>query len=354
MKTHIGTYCRECIFLAISVYSELFPPFLGTLTLLSFLPAFLYGCDVPKASPTIKAEAVTRISMASASGRIEDLDIFVFRDDRLQKLDCYQKVDAPSAWNNELISSSGDRIIVVCANTGRTMEDWFSISSLSWLERLTMSLEDEDLRHPFLSGTATVSAEDEEEDTDILLRPLFSIVELRSIRCDFSERPYAGESLEDVKVYLTNVNAECAILDSAGILPSRIINAGGLREEDMQIFPDPSVIYREIDGSIKASPAYPDIQLACYPNNSISEGPGTPFTRLVIEAKVQGETFYWPLDINRTGGGQGIGRNERYIFDLTVTRKGTKDPDIPVRTEDIDIKFSIEKWDEKEDCSIMF
>lgn len=354
MKTHIGTYCRECIFLAISVYSELFPPFLGTLTLLSFLPAFLYGCDVPQASPATKGEAVTRISMESASGRIKDLDIFVFRDDKLQKLDCYQKVEDPSSWNNELISSYGDRIIVVCANTGRTTEDWFSITSLSWLGSLTMSLEDDSLQHPFLSGTASVYIEDEVDHTDILLRPLFSIVELRSIRCDFSERPYAGESLEDVKVYLTNVNAECAILESNGILPSRIINAGGLREEDMLMFPDPSVISREMDGSIMESTIYPDIHLACYPNNSVSEGPGTPFTRLVIEGKVQGETFYWPLDINRTDGGYGIGRNERYIYDLTITRKGTKDPDIPVRTEDIDIKFSIEKWDEKEDCSVMF
>ena len=83
-------------------------------------------------------------------------------------------------------------------------------------------------------------------------------------------------------------------------------------------------------------------------------GPGTPFTRLVIEGKIQGETFYWPLDINKEDGGYGIGRNERYIYDITITRKGTKDPDSPVRKEDIDINFNVEKWNEKEGCEVIF
>lgn len=353
MKRYIVTHCRELIFLVFSVYSELFPPFLG-ITLLSFLPAFLYGCNAPPALPHHDAETVTRISMEASSGQIREMDIFVFRDDRMQKLDCYQKVEDPISWNNEIVSGSGGRLIAACINSGKTVMDWTSVSSLSSLRNLSVSLEDESMQHPFMSGMLGIYAGKDDRERRISLSPIFSIVELRSIRCDFSRRPYAGEVLKDVKVYLTNVNAECRILEHSEILPSRIINAGKLREEDIDMFPDQELIVRDIEGDIGKKVRHPGIQLICYPNNSQNEGPGTPFTRLVIEGKIEGDTFYWPLNINKDDGGYGIGRNEKYVFDVSITRKGSPSPDIPVSKEDIDIIFSIERWNEKEDCEIIF
>lgn len=353
MKKYTVKYCRELIFLVFSVYSDHFPPFLG-ITLLSFLPAFLYGCDAPQALPYPYPETATKISMNAVSGQIEDMDIFVFRNDRMQKLDCYQKVEEPLLWNNEIVSGTGERLIAVCANTGKTVIDWAAIKSLSYLRNLSVSLENESIGHPFMSGTTEMSAGKGNRHMVLDLKPLLSIVELRSINCDFTGRPYAGEILKDVKVYLTNVSAECRMLENSEILPTRIINAGGLSEEDVQKFKDKDLIVREIKENIGKNVLYPDIRLICYPNNSITEGPGTPFTRLVIEGKISGERFYWPLNINKDKNGYGIGRNEKYIFDITITRKGTKDPDTPVRKEDIHINFKTEKWDEKEDCEIIF
>ena len=353
MKKYTVKYCRELIYLFISVYSDHFPPFLG-ITLLSFLPAFLYGCDAPQALPYPSPETVTKISTDAASGQIEEMDIFVFRNDRMQKLDCYQKVEEPLLWNNEIVSGTGERLIAVCANTGKSVIDWAAIKSLSYLRNLSVSLENENIGHPFMSGIAEVSAGKENRYKAIDLKPLLSIVEVRSINCDFTGRPYAGEVLEDVKVYLTNVNAECRMLENSEILPTRIINAGRYNEDDVLKFKDQGMIVREIKGDIGKNVLYPDIRLICYPNNSVTEGPGTPFTRLVIEGKINGETFYWPLNINKDNDGYGIGRNERYIFDITITRKGTKDPDTPVRKKEIEIIFNTEKWNEKEDCGIIF
>ncbi len=352
---HIVKYCREQILLLFSVYSVHFPPFLGTFTLLSFLPAFLYGCNAPQALPDSSIpEIVTKISTEAISGKIADLDIFVFRNDRMQRLDCYQKVEDPASWNNEVVSSSGERIIAVCANSGMSAGEWASITSLSYLRNLSFSLENESIAHPFMYGVAEVSPGSSSKNKTLYIRPLMSIVELRSIKCDFRGRPYAGEVLEDVRVYLTNVNAEYRIMEDSEILPTRIINAGRLREEDVALMSDPGMIVRDIEGTIGEKVWRPGIQLACYPNNSTTEGPGTPFTRLVIEGKIKGETFYWPLNINKEDNGYGIGRNERYRYDITITRKGTKDPDTPVRKEDIDINFSIEKWDEKQECEVIF
>lgn len=351
---YIAKYCREQIFLLFSVYSVHFPPFLGTLTLLSFLPAFLYGCNVPTALPDSSPETVTKITMEAISGKIGDLDIFVFHNDRMQKLDCYQKVEDPVSWNNEVVSSSGERVIAVCANSGMTATEWSAITSLSYLRNLTFSLENESIRHPFMCGLVEISSGNSNKSKAIYIRPLISIVELKSLKCDFSGRPYAGEVLEDVRVYLTNVSAECRIMEDTEIMPTRILNAGGLNEEDMAEMQDPSLLVREIEGPIGEKVWRPGIQLICYPNNSVREGPGTPFTRLVIEGKIKGETFYWPLNINKEDNSYGIGRNERYIFDITITRKGTKNPDAPVRKGDIDINFKLEKWNEKEDCEIIF
>ena len=350
---YIDKYCRELIFLAISFYSEHFPPFLG-ITLLSVLPAFLYGCNAPQTLPDPPQETVTKISMEAISSRINDLDIFVFRNDKMQRLDCYQKVEDPLSWNNEIVSSSGERLITVFANSGKTVMDWSGVSSLSYLRDLSISLENESLTNPFMSGLAEVSAGDNMRLETLYIRPMISTVELRSIRCDFTGRPYEGKSLEEAKVYLTNINAECKAMDQSDIMPGRILNAGRLRDEDLSTMSEPGLIAREIGGAIGEKVQHPKIKLICYPNNSISEGPGTPFTRLVIEGKIEGETFYWPLNINKDGEGYGINRNERYIFDITITRKGVKNPDTPVRAEDVDVIFNIEKWNEKEDCEVIF
>jgi hypothetical protein len=351
---YIIKYCRERFLLLLSVCSVHFPPFLGTFTLLSFLPASLYGCTAPNALPDSSPEIVTKISMEAISGKIGDMDIFVFRNDRMQKLDCYQKIEDPPSWNNEVVSSSGERIIAVCANSGMSASEWTSIRSLSYLENLSFSLEDESIRHPFMWGLTEVSAENSSKGKTLYIKPLLSIVELKNLRCDFSGRPYDGEVLEDVRVYLTNVNAECRLMCESGILPTRIINARRLREEDLAMMSDPSLLVQDIEGPIGAESLRAKIQLICYPNNSTREGPGTPFTRLVIEGKIKGETFYWPLNINQEEGGYGIGRNERYVYDITITRKGTKDPDIPINKEDIVTNFNIEKWNEKEDCEVIF
>ena len=81
---------------------------------------------------------------------------------------------------------------------------------------------------------------------------------------------------------------------------------------------------------------------------------GSPFTRLVIEGKIQGETWYWPIDINRDEAGVGIERNSRYVFDIILRSKGTKDPDTPASPEMTEIKFETRKWKEKDGYHVEF
>ena len=188
---------------------------------------------------------------------------------------------------------------------------------------------------------------------------------LRSVSCDFSGKPYAGEQITDARVYLTNLNATCSLMPGEKETIERIINHKGLIQEDIKALKDSTLVVKHI-GDFGQVCIHPSASLMCYPNTSREESLGTPMTRLVIEGKIQGETWYWPLDINRNGadgvgaddsGGvtdYGVGRNCRYVFDVTITGKGTKDPDRPVTREMAETIFKIEQWNEKEEYSVAF
>lgn len=361
--TRLIENCRESIFTHNShnslKYSHLFSSqsVLGK-TLLTLLPALAYGCTAEdNPSPAMPADKI--ISMKVLRGysdcQVSTMDIFVFKDEAIQSLDCYQRVEHPEQWNGEIASSSGDRIISIYANSQLEQDEWPWIRSRDALKKVSISLELEKRLSPFMSGETTVSAaKGPPAYTDVILRPAVSEIHLRSLSCDFSGKPYAGEKLTDIKVYLTNINAECGMLSDGEILPTRLINVGRLCEEDLELFADPGLVFREITGTVGKTPVWPDIRLWCYPSNAAEESPGTPYSRLVIEGKISGSTYYWPININRGNDGDGISRNRKYIFDVRITRKGSTDPDIPVDADNMEITFNSEPWEEKEEYQVRF
>ena len=75
---------------------------------------------------------------------------------------------------------------------------------------------------------------------------------------------------------------------------------------------------------------------------------------MVLEGKIQNETYYWPITINRTDEGEGIRNNTRHIFDLTIRRKGSLNPDEELSIEDCNIIIEWKEWNEKEEQSVIF
>ena len=175
------------------------------------------------------------------------------------------------------------------------------------------------------------------------------------MKCDFKGKAYEGEKLSDIHVYLTNVNASCRIWNDTGTA-ARIINQGRLIEEDVARFKDQSLIYQRIDGEVGVDATMTDVRFRCYPNTALHEGPGSPFTRLVIQGRLDGDVWYWPIDINRGEGctPEGIEGNCAYTFDIVLTRKGSADPDTAIKTESAKIMLEVERWEEKEEYSVAF
>lgn len=357
---HKSEKCRELIskfytFLSCSFssWSVLGIIFLNT------LPAMTYGCS-PAPLPDTAGKTCTNLSITkSPYTAMQTLDIFVFRDDETMMLDCYQRIEDPEKWNGSIMSSSGKRIIYICANSGIEKDGWPLIRSMRSMEKISFNLEDESRENPVMTGRVRMAAsgtyirQPGPPYTELAMSPLTCEIVLRSLTCDFKGRPYDGEKITEAKVYLTNVNATRKLSDADSSMPERIINAGFLNRYDLSKFQDSSLIIKHIEKSIGKDGIQEEIKLYCYPNMAEEASPGSPVTRIVIEGKVSGKTYYWPIDISR-GPGKGISGGKSYIFDVKITRKGTTDPDIPVRTEEVNIRFEEEAWREKEGYTVGF
>ena len=322
------------------------------------LPAFLSGCskgpdvhltatDAPD-NPTIEVKGID----GEHSGGT--LDILTYNDDRLCRLDSYQRIEDFHGRTVKAEYREGDKTVILLYNLRRKPFTWNEICSKSTVGKLSCSLEEEDPQTPFMAGTCRLN---QSEDNTINLVPLSSRICLKSISCDFSGTAYAGHTVKDLKAYMTNVNAEYPMTGDGDGKPRRIINAGMLNHDDLKKFRYPEIIYKEIAEELGKISMTTDACFLCYPNTSSEDVSGSPFTRLVIEGKIDSNTYYWPININRGGKeptAAGIESNCTYCYYISLRRKGVTDPDTPIDPEDIDIIMTIKPWNEKENCNVYF
>ena len=329
------------------------------------IPAFFCGCSHEEAAiheEQCRYSVILHTEKLSGDGgQPEDIrhtDIFMFNDDALRRLDSYQRTEGNGPV--KAASRRGDKIMVIIANFPCSKEEWKHVNSYEgFMEEMSL-LENETAGYPVMSAVLPVSA-GSGGTCHADMERLVSEIRINSIRTDFSGREYDGEPLTDVKIYLTNVNASCKMLRGEDFRPEMIINPGFLDMNAVAGFRDPAMICREIEEDIGEDGIFPGISLYCYPSDEQEESAGSPFTRLVIEGKIRGNTYWYPITVNRGdfgissgGDGRGIGRNSRYCYDITIRRTGTKDPDIPVCMEDVTVSCPVEPWEDKDDITIPF
>ena len=353
MKTHRNIHTIAFFISHSSVHTESVKSLL-ILSLIALIVPVLQGCTEHPQDGDF-TEAVSRSSVKVAVRHIQDtrtrsLDVLVFNDDALQRLDCYQNIPYCPEEDIMIGSCSGNKTLIICANLQWGKDDWMTYNSFTKACSMRINLEDEQKEYPVMASYTHFDAGDEAQ---VMMQRASSEIVLSSISCDFSGKPYDGEKITEARAYLTNINASCSILPQEHETMERIINHGGLIDQDLQKFSDKSLIMCEL-GEIGADLLQPSCKLLCYHNTSPEESVGTPFTRLVIEGRIQGEKWFWPIDINRGGANTGIERNRRYIFNITIRGKGTKNPDTPVAHHTADITFKAETWKEKEEYCVSF
>lgn len=332
-------------------FTQSFTPFLSRgacLFSLLLFPAMFFSCiqaeDLSESEneDTLKMHVKSSISSAC----IHTLDAFVFNPDGT--MDCYQRIENPgSAYT--IASGSGAKTLLLIANSSRDRYEWSEIRNINTIANLTCNLEDEKRNMPVMTCLKDVTA-GEESFPDML--PLRSEIVLQTIRCDFSGKPYEGERLTDVRVYLTYVNASSCIVPSDRNTSLRMINPGMLDEHCLETFKEKDIIMQSLNEDIGPQAVKAACSLFCYANSPGEESIGSPYTKLVIEGKIGSDTYYYPVKINPEGGG--VAPGGRYVFDIVITRTGATAPDGNLNEEDIEINMEIEQWREKEWYEIKF
>ena len=311
-------------------------------------PAIIIGCSksvFPPAESVSHNHSCTKSVSLSELGYGSTLDILAFNDDRLQRLDSYQRIedfDGTAAFTE---STGGKKIFFLYSGTQKDRYSWAEICSFSSLRRITCDLEKESRGRASMAGLCKCEAGRLAAELEMI--PLTCQVAVQSLECNFSGKPYAGQTIRNVKVYLINANAVSSIVPNSAERPTRLINAGMLNESDVKAFYDRSIIVQELKEEVSATALHPDISLLCYPNSEDR----SRSTRLVIEGEVEGNRYYWPIEVN---DGLRPERGHRYTYRITIRGKGVCDPESILEPTVADIQFDIEQWQEKEEYQVGF
>lgn len=285
--------------------------------------------DLRVCLPSSDGKSLNISTRADAWRLIRRLDLFVFDPDGIRALDSYTRSYAYSPYSVSVPSASGDKLVVAVANRDFPDEEVTAIHCYEDLKAAVVELTGDHPSWPVMSGETRFVA-GKGHSCSITLEPMMSTVEIHSLRCRM-EGPYTGQSLRRVKVYLTGISNRAELLRGSGFLPAETLNNGGLSETDLKRLAYSGMVYRYLgDGrDSDGETEYGTAALYCYPNESGEESPGSPFTKLVIEGELDGKTRYYTIPVNRGSddGQTGIGRNRRYVFDLTIRGPGTESPD---------------------------
>ena len=326
--------------------------FLVSLLTISLVPVLGGGCTKNEDEGRIEDDLIyTKTALESpAETSIRCLDIFFFNDDRLQRLDSYQRFEGGTITSATCASRSGPKILVVLANASEDRFTWSEINSLSALSRITVELGNDNPAAPVMSAAVRLKA-GADKSVRMVLEPLMAKIVLKAISADFSGRSYSGAKLENVKVYLTNVAGACRMIpDSTDSAPGIILNSGRLSESDLKSLAIPEMLYHELQGPAGTAVRRPGMEFFCYPSEADRPGLGTPPTRLVVEGQIDGKTYYYPVEVNRSALGRtppGISRNNRYEVSMYITRKGSDNPDTSIEPGTARVILEIEDWTSK-------
>lgn len=288
----------------------------ATLTVFFQSPAFISSCT---AAPEPSPPGITLRWTGRAAGT-QRIDLLFFREEGAQPLDACQQVDYPG--EEQAYGLSANRACRIVALSGRpdSSAAYLDIRYYGDLCKRPFRLEEEDPARPRIFGQTRVEAGRSRTAT-LTLETLLCAIRLGSLRCDFSERPYAGLGFTHTSLYLLYAGTEAFPLDhpetSWGWL-----NPGFVDSLACARLPHPEMVLQPGLGPVRADTHPEPRTLYCYPNPATEDRMGQVRTRLVLEGTVGTHTCYYAIPLPVLRGWQIL------ELDITLLRMGTDTPDI--------------------------
>lgn len=262
------------------------------------------------------------------SGGIKELLIYLF-DGNTDNIVSFKRVSDPDSLVGIKIKTTiGPKKIYILANAH--IGDGIGVFTDFDFGKLQTSLIDEEPGYFTMAGKKLDFYADVNSVADISLERFVSKVVLNSLKTDFGGSPYSGMVLKDVKVYLINVASKKMIHNGAETAPNSMINLGSNVPAGYSGAHIANMIYDSILSDIGDLVYTTKHHFYTYANTTATENSYIKFTKLVIEATLNGTKYYYPIPVNKTGFGTsnngGILRNTVYIMDVVIKNAGSPTP----------------------------
>ncbi len=288
--------------------------------------------------------------------KINTLEVFIFHNtggaSNNGKLDVYKKFSEEEVQTLSDLSvktTTGNKYIYIIANSHIT--DWRGITTHTLFQSQISQAIKENFKDFTMVGSATQNLTVSSTVT-ISLSKIVSRIEVRGIKTSFSGTPYEGKTLSEAKLYLINASGEKRIYNGSDPSTIKVLNSKHLLMADVSSCQMTGMLFDSISGDIgEGADAYSKRHLFhCYENTIPVETQENRFTKVVLEAKLDGTLYYYPIAINREGFGyvagiKGVQRNYWYLLDITILRPGSLDPDTILEKGSANITITVLNWD---------
>ncbi len=284
---------------------------------------------------------------AMAMDSINLLEAFIFKEDG--SLELYRRFG-----NSEIVKvglsnlqfeiTPGKKHIYAVANS---KTKWAGITTLDKFLKVPVYLQDE--KYGYFTMAASTEIDIRESTTIRLkMKRLVSKIVVNGIKTKFAGTPYDGMYLRSARLYLTNVYGSKTYIGE-DLADPKILNKGKDIEADVSSTQIPGAFSENVH-TLVGDAGYDTPQyFYCYENMIEQETSGRKFTRLVLEAVLDGKTYYYPIDINQPGYGwtsaidhKGIKRSTIYTYNFVITGPGSDDPEKKITFKNITLDASVE------------
>lgn len=262
-----------------------------------------------------------------AVSAVSNIQFFVFDG---EVLDAYKKIT--SGLSTSMTVKTGDKTIWAVVNA----PDISNVTTLTQLKAVSSTLLDSATRLVMVgSNTGTVPSED---PIEIEVKRIASRVVVKKVTAAFTNPAYASMTCSLVKMYLINVaadtNLELSAAPTSWYAQRAYESVSGLNDH----------ISSSCGNHNLNNSAYDtDCFHYCYPNPTVADSQSSTWsarhTRMVIEVLLGSETFYYPVTLPVLEPGKSY-----EIENLTITRKGSNNPDQPISLSEADFEISVKEW----------
>lgn len=294
---------------------------------------------------------VTGTTSQSEDNTISTLDVFVFdypgpTIGEKHRLDAYKRFSGSTLSDVSLDCSTGDKLVCVIANS--PYDSYSNLIHLSDFRELTAQLKNEGVKNFTMYGERATMLFQTTQNMTITLKRFVSKITLTDLKTNFTGTPLEGLALENVELYLLNVYGEKNLYSNENQDPAVLYNVGALDPEDVQQFKQTDLIAQTLPLAVDANGLADDYCFYCYEN--LIEGVDGA-TMLVIQADIDGQTYYYPIPINQADFGYnddnkhfGVRRNTCYSVGVTITGLGSDQPTTPIYTGTFEVTVNTEDW----------